>query len=151
MVAIGIILLAPGLCSLIFSVGWMGRMLFDAAYHPGRIDEPAYRMQHFFDGLAMAIMLAGTSIGAAGAGIIVFAIPRRSSRVPALLILTGIILLLPGLCSLMIFAAIMLAAGGFGGDPEFLLLLAFGILMGAGGLALIVLAIWRYRSSPAVQ
>jgi hypothetical protein len=139
MVAVGIILLAPGLCSLISSVAWMKDMLFNAMSRPGD-----------FDGLALLIMLAGTVIGAVGGGIIVFAIPRRSPRVPALLILTGIILLLPGLCSL-ILSAIRLAAGRLGGDPGFQLLLAFGILLGAGRLALIVIAIRRYRSRSAVQ
>jgi hypothetical protein len=146
MVAVGIVLLAPGLCSLVFSVVWMRDMLFNAVNH--RVDA-AYRLGDW-DGVALLIILAGTAIGAIGVGIIVFAIPRRSPRVPALLMLAGIILLLPGFCSL-ILSAIRLAAGRLGGDPGFQLLLAFGISIGAGGLAFIVIAIRRYRSRSVVQ
>jgi hypothetical protein len=131
MVLVGAILLLPGLCSLVFSIVWLRGMVFDAVYHPGD-----------FDGAALLIMFACAAIGATGAGIIVFAIPRRSSWVPALLILIAIILLLPGLCSL-ILSAIMLTSGRLGGDPGFLLLPASGLLACAGGLALIVFTIRR--------
>ena len=67
--------------------------------------------------------------------------PGRNPWVTALLILIGIVLLLPGLCSL-IFSAIMLT-GGYGGDPSMLSLLFFCLLVGAGGVALIVFAIRR--------
>jgi hypothetical protein len=140
MVLVGVILLLPGLCSLVFSIVWLRGMVFDAVYHPGD-----------FDGAALLITLACAAIGATGAGIIVFAIPRRSSWVSALLVLIGIILLLPGLCSLILYA-IVLGSGRLGGDSGFLLLLVFGLLsVGAGGLALIVSAIRLYRSRPAVQ
>ena len=70
--------------------------------------------------------------------------PRRNPWVTALLILVGIILLLPGLCSV-IFSAILLTAGGPGGNSEYLPLLISCFLIGAGGLALIVFAIRRKR------
>ena len=63
----------------------------------------------------------------------------------AFLILIGIILLLPGLCSL-IFSAILLSSSGSGGDPGFLPLLIICFLIGAGGVALIVFAIRRKGS-----
>jgi hypothetical protein len=68
--------------------------------------------------------------------------PRRNPWVTALLILIGIVLLLPGLCSL-IFSAIMLTSGGPGSNSEFLPLLFFCFLVGVGGVALIVFAIRR--------
>jgi hypothetical protein len=68
--------------------------------------------------------------------------PRRNPWVTALLILIGVILLLPGLCSV-IFSAIMLTSGGPGSDTEFLPLLIICFLVGAGGVALIVFAIRR--------
>ena len=68
--------------------------------------------------------------------------PRRNPWVTALLILIGLILLLPGLCSI-IFSAILLTAGGPGGDLEYLPLLFFCFLVGVGGVALIVFAVRR--------
>jgi hypothetical protein len=68
--------------------------------------------------------------------------PRRNPWLTALLILIGIVLLLPGLCSL-IFSAILITSGGPGGNSEFLPLLFFCFLVGVGGVALIVFAIRR--------
>jgi hypothetical protein len=68
--------------------------------------------------------------------------PGRNPWVTALLILIGIVLLLPGLCSL-IFSAILIASGGPGGNSEYLPLLFFCFLVGVGGVALIVFAIRR--------
>jgi hypothetical protein len=68
--------------------------------------------------------------------------PGRNPWVTALLILVGIILLLPGLCSL-IFSVILISSGGSGGDTGFLPLLVFCFLVGVGGVALIVFAIRR--------
>ena len=68
--------------------------------------------------------------------------PRRNPWVTALLILIGLILLLPGVCSL-IFAGIMIDSGGTGSDPGILGLLVFCFLVGVGGVALIVFAIRR--------
>jgi hypothetical protein len=63
--------------------------------------------------------------------------------VTALLILIGIILLLPGLCSV-ILTGIMIGAGGpRGDDSEFLPMLIGFFLVGVGGVALIVFAIRR--------
>jgi len=69
--------------------------------------------------------------------------PRRNPWVTALLILIGIILLLPGLCSLIFSVAILADSGSLGRDPGFLSLLFFCLLVGAGGVALIVFAIRR--------
>jgi hypothetical protein len=68
--------------------------------------------------------------------------PNRNPWVTALLILIGIILLLPGLCSLIFSVAILrdsgsLLGGGFGS------LLIFCLFVGAGGVALIVFAVRR--------
>ena len=68
--------------------------------------------------------------------------PGRNPWVTALLILIGIILLLPGLCSL-IFSVVFLSSGGPGGNPAILLLIILGLAVGAGGVALIVRAIRR--------
>jgi hypothetical protein len=65
LILIGIVLLLPGLCSLIFSVVWLRNMLFDPGYRPGELD-----------GLGVLIMLACAAIGAGGVGVIVFAIRR---------------------------------------------------------------------------
>jgi len=65
LILIGIVLLLPGLCSLILSVAWLSKMLFDSGYRPGD-----------FDGLATLIMLACAAIGAGGVGVIVFAVRR---------------------------------------------------------------------------
>jgi uncharacterized membrane protein YhaH (DUF805 family) len=67
---------------------------------------------------------------------------RRNPWVTALLILIGIILLLPGLCSL-IFGAILISSGGPGDNSEFLPLLLFCFMVGVGWVALIVFAIRR--------
>ena len=58
----GVILLLPGLCSLIFSVILIRS---EPGYHTGD-----------YDSAALLIMLAGFAIGAAGVGVIVFAIRR---------------------------------------------------------------------------
>ena len=79
LVTIGIALLLPGLCSLLFSVVWLRGMLFDAVYHPGD-----------FDGVARLIMFACAGIGAVGGGLVVFAIPRRNPWATALLLLFAI-------------------------------------------------------------
>jgi hypothetical protein len=69
--------------------------------------------------------------------------PNRNPWVTALLILIGLILLLPGLCSV-ILTGIMIGAGGpQGDDVEFLPMLIGFFLVGVGGLALIVFAIRR--------
>jgi len=62
MVLVGVILLLPGLCSLIFSVMWIRS---EPGYHTGG-----------YDSAALLIMLAGFAIGAAGVGAIYFAIRR---------------------------------------------------------------------------
>jgi hypothetical protein len=62
---IGIILVLPGLCSLLFSIVWLRSMLSEAGYRPGD-----------FDGAALLIMLLGAAIGAVGVGVIIFAIRR---------------------------------------------------------------------------
>jgi hypothetical protein len=68
--------------------------------------------------------------------------PPRNPWVTALLILIGIVLLLPGVCSL-IFSAILIQSGGPGGNSEYVPLLFFCFLVGVGGVALIVFAIRR--------
>jgi hypothetical protein len=69
--------------------------------------------------------------------------PNRNPWVTALLVLIGLILLLPGLCSV-ILTGIMIGAGGpRGDDSEFLPLLIICFLAGVGGVALIVFAIRR--------
>jgi hypothetical protein len=67
--------------------------------------------------------------------------PGRNPWVTALLILIGVILLLPGLCSL-VFSIAMFGDPG-GGDTGILSLMIFCFLVGAGGIALIVFAIRR--------
>jgi hypothetical protein len=62
---IGIILVLPGLCSLMVSIMGLRSMLLEPVYRPGD-----------FDGIAMVIMLAGAAIGATGVAIIIFAIRR---------------------------------------------------------------------------
>jgi len=62
---IGIILVLPGLCSLLFSVVWLRSMLLEAGSRPGE-----------FDGVALVIMLTCAAIGAVGVGVIIFAIRR---------------------------------------------------------------------------
>ena len=69
--------------------------------------------------------------------------PNRNPWVTALLILIGLILLLPGLCSV-ILTGIMIGAGGPRGDDlDFLPMLIGLFLLGVGGVALIVFAIRR--------
>jgi len=69
--------------------------------------------------------------------------PNRNPWVTALLILIGLILLLPGLCSV-ILTGIMIGAGGPRGDDlDFLPMLIGFFLLGVGGVALIVFAIRR--------
>jgi len=69
--------------------------------------------------------------------------PGRNRWVTALLILIGIILLLPGLCSLLFSAMLLTDSGGYGRDPGILSLLFFCLLVGVGGVALIVFAVRR--------
>ena len=68
--------------------------------------------------------------------------PGRNPWLTALLILIGVVLLLPGLCSL-IFSAILIGSGGSGNSAEYVPLLLFCFLVGAGGVALIVFAVRR--------
>jgi len=67
--------------------------------------------------------------------------PGRNPWVTALLILIGVVLLLPGLCSL-VFSAILIGSGG-SGSADYVPLLLFCFMVGAGGVALIVFAIRR--------
>jgi hypothetical protein len=67
---------------------------------------------------------------------------RRNPLVTALLILLGVILLLPGLCSIILTAVLLQDPGGFG-NGDWISLLAFCFLVGVGGVALIVFAIRR--------
>jgi hypothetical protein len=67
--------------------------------------------------------------------------PLRNPWVTALLIIIGMILLLPGLCSLIYMA--VLFTDGPGSNSEYLGLLLFCFLVEAGGVALIVFAIRR--------
>jgi len=67
--------------------------------------------------------------------------PNRNPWVTALLILIGIVLLLPGLCSLIFSVAILLDSGSLRGEMGSLLI--FCLLVGASGVALIVFAIRR--------
>jgi hypothetical protein len=69
--------------------------------------------------------------------------PGRNPWVTALLILVGIILLLPGLCSLLFSVVLIGDSDSLGRDPGILSLLIFCFLLGAGGVALIVFAIRR--------
>jgi len=66
---------------------------------------------------------------------------RRNPFVTALLIFLGILLLLPGLCSIILTAAILQDPGGFGNGGISLLATCF--MIGVGGVALIVFAIRR--------
>jgi len=69
--------------------------------------------------------------------------PGRNPWVTALLILIGLVLLLPGLCSV-IFTGILIGAGGSpGGNMEYVPMLLTCFLIGVGGVALIVFAIRR--------
>jgi len=76
----------------------------------------------------------------------------RNPFVTALLIFVGIILLLPGLCSL-IFVAVAVSQGGLfdaGRSIEPMIWQLWGVclLIGLGGVALIVFAIRRRRGLP---
>jgi hypothetical protein len=70
---------------------------------------------------------------------------RPSLAVSILLFAIGVILLLPGLCSLFFLAAFLSPGQGGGGDPGIWSLLMLCLLIGAGGVALIVHAIRRRR------
>ena len=61
--------------------------------------------------------------------------PRRSPVLSALMVLTGIILLLPGLCSLF-----FMSMGGSSGFREFAGLWVFCFAVSAGGVALLYAA-----------
>jgi hypothetical protein len=72
---------------------------------------------------------------------------RRNPLVTALLIFVSVILLLPGLCSL-IFAGVTLTHGGLFGpgsgvDSPIVILWLICLLISAGGVALIMFAIRR--------
>jgi Na+/H+-dicarboxylate symporter len=67
--------------------------------------------------------------------------PGRNPWVTAFLILVGVVLLLPGLCSLIFSVAILRDSGSLGG--VFGSLLIFFLFVGAGGVALIVFAVRR--------
>jgi hypothetical protein len=69
--------------------------------------------------------------------------PGRNPWVTALLILVGLILLLPGLCSLIFSAMLLKDAGSLGLEPGIQLLLFFCFVVGACGVALIWFAIRR--------
>jgi hypothetical protein len=70
--------------------------------------------------------------------------PGRNPWVTALLILIGLVLLLPGLCSLIFTAVLLSDPGGLGGgNSGYVGLLFFCFLVGVGGVALIVFAIRR--------
>jgi hypothetical protein len=62
--------------------------------------------------------------------------------VTAILIFLGIVLLLPGLCSIILTAAILQYPGGFG-DGSGVSFLVICFMIGVGGVALIVFAIRR--------
>jgi len=67
---------------------------------------------------------------------------RRNPFVTALLIFLGILLLLPGLCSIILTAVILQDPGGFGSGEDISYLALF-FMIGVGGVALIVFAIRR--------
>ncbi len=69
--------------------------------------------------------------------------PRRSPWATALMILVGVVLLLPGLCSVVFSVILFNDPGGFGRDPALHGLLIFCFLVGVGGVALIVSATRR--------
>jgi uncharacterized membrane protein HdeD (DUF308 family) len=70
------------------------------------------------------------------------AAPPRDGCLTAIMVIVGIILLLPGLC------ALIFAAGSLGSrsDSGFAPLILLGLLVGAGGVALIRFAIRGRRS-----
>ena len=70
--------------------------------------------------------------------------PPPSRRFIAILsLLVGLVLLLPGLCSLFFVDTARDALGGGGNGPSFLELWIAGVLIGGGGVALITWAVWR--------
>jgi hypothetical protein len=69
--------------------------------------------------------------------------PPRNPWVTALLILVGLVLLLPGLCSLIFTVVLFSDPGGFGNNQGYVGLLFFCFLVGVSGVALIVFAIRR--------
>jgi uncharacterized BrkB/YihY/UPF0761 family membrane protein len=69
--------------------------------------------------------------------------PRRSPIMTALLIFVGIIMLLPGLCSIILSVVVFSDLSEIGDHLEDLAPLAFFFLIGVGGVALIVFAIRR--------
>jgi hypothetical protein len=70
--------------------------------------------------------------------------PAGSPLVGCLLAVIGIVLLLPGVCSVVFSVILLNDQGGFGRDPTLwgLLILCFAI--GVGGVALIVSALRRW-------
>jgi hypothetical protein len=68
--------------------------------------------------------------------------PARNPFVTVLLVLLGLIMLLPGLCSI-ILTGLMFSYGGPGNDTEYLPMLLICFLIGVGGVALIVFAVRR--------
>jgi hypothetical protein len=76
----------------------------------------------------------------------------RNPFVTALLIFIGIILLLPGLCSLIFVAAAVSQRGLFDAgrsiEPIIWLLWGICLLIGLGGVALIAFAVRRRRGLP---
>jgi hypothetical protein len=69
--------------------------------------------------------------------------PNRNPWVTALLVLIGLILLLPGLCSVILTGILIGAGGPRGNDLDFLPMLIGCFLLGVGGVVLIVFAIRR--------
>jgi hypothetical protein len=69
--------------------------------------------------------------------------PPRNPWVTALPILVGVVLLLPGLCSLIFSAMLLTDAGSLGLEPGIQLLLFLCFVVGACGVGLIWFAIRR--------
>ena len=64
--------------------------------------------------------------------------PPRSGCLTAFMVIAGIILLLPGLCALVFGVGSMTNSHL---EPALMVLVLFGLMVGAGGIALIVAAI----------
>jgi hypothetical protein len=64
--------------------------------------------------------------------------PPRSGCLTAFMVIVGIILLLPGLCALVFGVGSMTNSHL---EPALMVLVLFGLMVGAGGIALIVVAI----------
>jgi hypothetical protein len=64
--------------------------------------------------------------------------PPRSGCLTAFMVIAGIILLLPGLCALVFGVGSMTNSHL---EPALMVLVLFGLMVGAGGIALIVVAI----------